>query len=76
MASPLRETVGKQLKDLAISGPIVVELALKLPLPRGTRRPEVKGSVRFVGVRLQAQKLGVELENLSGLLRFDRRRRW
>ncbi len=76
MASPLRETIGKQIKDLAISGPIVVDLALKLPLPRGTRTPEVKGSVRFAGVRLQAQKLGVELENLSGLLRFDRRRRW
>jgi len=76
MASALRETVGKQIKNLAISGPIVVHLALKLPLPRGTRRPEVKGSVRFAGVRLQAQKLGVELANLSGLLRFDRKRRW
>ncbi|MGH8656008.1 MAG: YhdP family protein [Gammaproteobacteria bacterium] len=76
MASPLRETVGKQINDLAISGPIVVDLALKLPLPRGTRKLEVRGSVRFAGVKLQAQKLGVELENLSGLLRFDRRRRW
>ncbi|MGH6636163.1 MAG: YhdP family protein, partial [Gammaproteobacteria bacterium] len=76
MASPLRETVGEQIKDLAISGPIVVDLALKLPLPRRTGTPEVKGSVRFTGARLRAQKLGMEIENLSGLLRFDRTRRW
>ncbi|MGH8610759.1 MAG: YhdP family protein [Gammaproteobacteria bacterium] len=76
MASPLRETVGKQIKDLAISGPIVVDLALKLPLPRRTGTPEVEGSIRFSGARLQAQKLGMDLESLSGLLRFDRKRRW
>ncbi|MGH8580459.1 MAG: YhdP family protein [Gammaproteobacteria bacterium] len=76
MVSPLRDTIGKQIKELAISGPTVVHLALKLPLPRRTGTPEVKGSVRFTGARLQTQKLGMEIENLSGLLRFDRTRRW
>ncbi len=73
MNSPLKKTVGRQIKDLEINGDLRIHTELKLPLKKEERRHTlVKGEIGFRRNRLSAEKLGVVLDDLYGTLVFDK----
>lgn len=67
--TPLAERVGQALQQWQLQGRAKTRLGLSIPLA-GERAPEVRVGVALSEGRFGSQALGVELEGLSGELRY------
>ncbi|RLA12517.1 MAG: hypothetical protein DRQ60_08595, partial [Gammaproteobacteria bacterium] len=68
--SPLEGPVGRHLQDLSVTGGSHLELALDIPLKKG-EKVTVDGDLRLLGNGLQFSNTRIDLENVSGRLKFD-----
>lgn len=71
--SPLRESVAHDLSGIKLSGPMLLQLKLRLPLSDQESQiisNQVIGDIDFLGNSLQLVPWGVDLSNLQGKVHF------
>lgn len=68
-SSPLNKTLGKMFNDVSLSGPIDVDLAMKIPM----HRPEsanIVGQIKIDNAVMKFDPWNLEVDQLSGLVHF------
>ncbi len=71
--SPLKASIGKQLKNIKITGPLNLDLHLEIPLSKG-REIKVKGKVHLQKNALSLDTLGIKIKSLNGDFIFTKNR--
>ncbi len=66
--SPLREGIGKRLRDLSLDGELQLGLMLGIPLTGGP--VSLDGHLHLLDNTLTSKQLGIRIEQLDGQLRF------
>jgi len=69
--SPLRNIVGDTFRDWTSEGPLRVDLRLELNLSDRAVPPRVAADTRWAGVDVEAGKLGLRMEQVTGAVSFD-----
>ena len=72
-ASPLHEQHGEVMDALRVAGPARASFMLRLPLHRGGPPMQLGGDVTLDGVRMQETRWNVDLAQVRGQARYDRR---
>ena len=70
MESPLEKKFRPSLGDASISGQLVITLDLGLILGKRVEKRQLYGSLDFDGNNIRAEKVGLELDGLTGTLNF------
>ena len=68
-ASPLKNSVGKMFKEVALSGPIALKLGLIVPLNHPDHT-QVQGNIHFANSEMNLIPWNLKLNNLSGDVQF------
>lgn len=72
-ASPLKNIIGRNLRNVNITGPILVNLQLSVPLGEAVEKTnplKVSGNVALEGNKIQLAGWGVGLSKVNGELKF------
>jgi uncharacterized protein (TIGR02099 family) len=69
LESPLRERFAGKLDGAQVTGQVLLDLGLTIPL--GEEPNQVRGEIHLDGNDLSAANLGLELEKVTGTLGFD-----
>lgn len=69
-ASPLQARLGERLGEIDIGGELDIDLALEIPLLRGSR-PHSKGWIRLPGNRIRVHRPAIVFNSVAGRVNFD-----
>lgn len=70
MNSPLKNSVGKKLQGIDLSGPMAMQLALLIPLGKTPGQNHVRGLITENGAAISVPSWGVRLQDVHGDVRF------
>lgn len=71
-SSPLKTKIGGTLRDIALKGPMQLQLGLSIPLEKGSASLKVAGHVTTQNAELSVAQRNMKLVNLNGALDFTK----
>lgn len=69
--TPLKNKLGKKIKDINFSGPMTLNLKLDVPLKHNTFKTQVQGVLRMENAKINLPHLNINFYKVNGNLNFD-----